>query len=104
MTNFESAHDSDCSMTIDMHFDEDNEPLEDLNDSVWFVLFSFLPLEKGLVGLRCYEANHKKLIVCCEPTQENWPYPRKFTAICDADQVSATWITSSLLKKIYFYL
>ena len=58
VTNFESAHDSDCSMTIDMHFDENNEPLEDLNDSVWFVLFSFQPLEK--VGLRCYEANHKK--------------------------------------------
>ena len=49
MTNFESAHDSDCSMTIDMHFDEDNEPLEDLNDSVWFVPFSFQSLEKGQV-------------------------------------------------------
>ena len=35
VTNFESAHDTDCSMTIDKHFDKDGEPLEHLNDSVW---------------------------------------------------------------------
>lgn len=35
VTNFESAHDTDWSMTIDKHFDEDGEPIEELNDSVW---------------------------------------------------------------------
>lgn len=35
VTNFESAHDTDCSMTIDMHFDDEGEPMEELNDSVW---------------------------------------------------------------------
>lgn len=35
VTNFESAHDTDGSMTIDFHFDEEGNPLDDLNDSVW---------------------------------------------------------------------
>ena len=35
VTNFESAHDNDGSMTIDFHFDEEGNPLHDLNDSVW---------------------------------------------------------------------
>ncbi|XP_015764527.1 PREDICTED: protein-glutamine gamma-glutamyltransferase 4-like [Acropora digitifera] len=35
VTNFESAHDKDGSMTIDFHFDEEGNPLRDLNDSVW---------------------------------------------------------------------
>lgn len=35
VTNFESAHDNDGSMTIDFHFDEEGNPLDDLNDSVW---------------------------------------------------------------------
>ena len=35
VTNFESAHDCDESMTIDSHFDVDDEPIPHLNDSVW---------------------------------------------------------------------
>lgn len=35
VTNFESAHDTDCSMTIDRHYDEEGEPLEYLDDSTW---------------------------------------------------------------------
>lgn len=35
VTNFESAHDTDCSMTIDRHYNEKGEPLEYLDDSVW---------------------------------------------------------------------
>ena len=35
VTTFESAHDTDSSMTIDMHWNEDDEPMEDLNDSIW---------------------------------------------------------------------
>ena len=36
MTNFESAHDTDRSVTIDYHFDEDLQPMERFNnDSVW---------------------------------------------------------------------
>ena len=36
VTNFESAHDTDGSMTIDFHFDEEGNPLDDLNDSIWW--------------------------------------------------------------------
>jgi transglutaminase 1 len=36
VTNFESAHDTDASMTIDYHWkDDDDSPLEEFNDSVW---------------------------------------------------------------------
>lgn len=35
VTNFESAHDSDGSMTIDFHFDEEGNPINDLDDSIW---------------------------------------------------------------------
>ncbi|XP_076113269.1 protein-glutamine gamma-glutamyltransferase K-like [Mytilus galloprovincialis] len=35
VTNFQSAHDTDCSMTIDRHYDAEGEPLEYLDDSVW---------------------------------------------------------------------
>ena len=35
VTNFESAHDCDCSMTIDTFYDDEGEPMSDLNDSVW---------------------------------------------------------------------
>ncbi|XP_064634743.1 protein-glutamine gamma-glutamyltransferase K-like [Lineus longissimus] len=35
VTNFQSAHDSDNSMTIDFHWDANDEPLDDMNDSIW---------------------------------------------------------------------
>ena len=35
VTNFASAHDSDASMTIDFHFDEDGKPVKELDDSIW---------------------------------------------------------------------
>ena len=35
VTNFESAHDTDASMTIDMHWNEEDDPMDDLNDSIW---------------------------------------------------------------------
>ncbi|XP_050396227.1 protein-glutamine gamma-glutamyltransferase K [Patella vulgata] len=35
VTNFSSAHDTDNSMTIDSHFDEDGEPIRDMDDSIW---------------------------------------------------------------------
>ena len=35
VTNFESAHDNDGSATIDYHWDENDDPLTDDNDSVW---------------------------------------------------------------------
>ena len=35
VTNYESAHDTDCSMTIDYHWGEDEQPMLELNDSVW---------------------------------------------------------------------
>ncbi|KAJ8303644.1 hypothetical protein KUTeg_020040 [Tegillarca granosa] len=35
VTNFSSAHDTDLSMTIDAHYDEDGEEVDYMNDSVW---------------------------------------------------------------------
>jgi transglutaminase 1 len=35
VTNFSSAHDSDGSMTIDFHFDEADDPMDYLDDSIW---------------------------------------------------------------------
>ena len=36
ITNFESAHDSDANLTLDYHFNEEDEPMEELNDdSIW---------------------------------------------------------------------
>ncbi|XP_070554009.1 protein-glutamine gamma-glutamyltransferase K-like [Ptychodera flava] len=36
LTNFESAHDTDGNLTLDYHYNEEGDPIEDLNeDSVW---------------------------------------------------------------------
>jgi hypothetical protein len=35
VTNFQSAHDTDQSMTIDKHSDENGRPITALDDSVW---------------------------------------------------------------------
>ncbi|XP_070173443.1 hemocyte protein-glutamine gamma-glutamyltransferase-like [Littorina saxatilis] len=36
VTNFASAHDADCSITIDIHYDDHGNPLSDMDeDSVW---------------------------------------------------------------------
>ena len=36
VTNFASAHDTDANLTLDYHYDEDGNELDNLNeDSVW---------------------------------------------------------------------
>jgi len=36
VTNYQSAHDTHSSITVDRFFDEEGEPIKDLNtDSIW---------------------------------------------------------------------
>ncbi|KAH3778779.1 protein-glutamine gamma-glutamyltransferase 4-like isoform X2 [Dreissena polymorpha] len=78
VTNFESAHDTDCSMTIDRHFNEEGEPVEDLNDSVWNFhvwnesYFRRLDLPRGRYdGWQAHDATPQELsegVMRCGPT------------------------------------
>ena len=49
VTNFESAHDNDNSLTIDTHFDASFKNIKELDDSIWYG------------GLRIRKSLHKKL-------------------------------------------
>lgn len=35
VTNFESGHDTDCSYSIDCHYDVEGNPVDELDDSIW---------------------------------------------------------------------
>lgn len=35
VTNFESGHDTDCSYSIDCHYDVEGNPMDELDDSIW---------------------------------------------------------------------
>lgn len=76
VTNFDSAHDTDSSMTIDSHWDEDGEPLEDMNDSVWNFhvwnesWFRRLDLPEGYDGWQAHDATPQEAsegIMRCGP-------------------------------------
>ncbi|XP_052817251.1 protein-glutamine gamma-glutamyltransferase K-like [Mya arenaria] len=76
VTNFESAHDTDCSMTIDKHFNEDGEPIEELNDSTWNFhvwnesYFKRLDLPEGYDGWQAHDATPQELsegVMRCGP-------------------------------------
>lgn len=76
VTNFESAHDTDASMTIDNHVDEDGEPMDWLNDSVWNFhvwnesWFKRLDLPDGYDGWQAHDATPQELsegVMRCGP-------------------------------------
>lgn len=61
VTNFESAHDTDASMTIDFHWNESDDPVEDLNDSTWFSYFCIT--QTGVQGVNFNTSQPVK--ICC---------------------------------------
>lgn len=76
VTNFDSAHDTDSSMTIDSHWDEDGEPIEDMNDSVWNFhvwnesWFRRMDLPEGYDGWQAHDATPQEAsegIMRCGP-------------------------------------
>ncbi|KAL8619445.1 hypothetical protein ACOMHN_011796 [Nucella lapillus] len=76
VTNFESAHDCDGSMTIDKHINADEESVEHLDDSVWNFhvwnesWFRRLDLPKGYDGWQALDATPQELsegVMRCGP-------------------------------------
>ncbi|KAK3731531.1 hypothetical protein QZH41_002014 [Actinostola sp. cb2023] len=76
VTNFQSAHDHDASMTIDIHVDKDGERLNHLNDSVWNYhvwnesYFARPDLPPGYGGWQVHDATPQETsdgIFCCGP-------------------------------------
>ena len=60
VTNFQSAHDSDCSMTIDQHRDEEGRPLPEYDESIWYVGMEYSDLSPPEGGPKPY------WLYCCE--------------------------------------
>ncbi|XP_076448843.1 protein-glutamine gamma-glutamyltransferase K-like isoform X2 [Babylonia areolata] len=76
VTNFESAHDCDGSMTIDNYVDEDGEPISEMNDSVWNFhvwnesWFRRQDLPEGYDGWQAHDATPQELsegVMRCGP-------------------------------------
>ncbi|CAL1538646.1 unnamed protein product [Lymnaea stagnalis] len=76
VTNFESAHDKDNSMTIDSHFDENDEPMAWMNDSIWNFhvwnesYFRRLDLPRGYDGWQAHDATPQEVsegVMRCGP-------------------------------------
>ncbi|XP_025075960.1 protein-glutamine gamma-glutamyltransferase K-like [Pomacea canaliculata] len=76
VTNFQSAHDTDSSMTIDDHFDEYGEPILWMNDSIWNFhvwnesWFRRLDLPDGYDGWQAHDATPQELsegVMRCGP-------------------------------------
>lgn len=76
VTNFESAHDCDGSMTIDKHINDDEESEEHMDDSVWNFhvwnesWFRRLDLPEGYDGWQAHDATPQELsegVMRCGP-------------------------------------
>ncbi|XP_046369672.2 annulin-like isoform X1 [Haliotis rufescens] len=106
VTNFASAHDTDGSITIDIHFDESGDAAEDMNaDSVWnFHVWNEAwmarpDLPTGYGGWQAVDATPQETsdgIYCCGPApvlaikrgEVNLPYDGQFIfAEVNADKV-----------------
>ncbi|XP_014666133.1 PREDICTED: coagulation factor XIII A chain-like [Priapulus caudatus] len=80
VTCFESAHDTDASMTVDFHYDEDDQPVDYLNDSVWNFhvwnesWFRRPDLPSGYGGWQAYDATPQEVsegVMRCGPAPVN---------------------------------
>lgn len=76
VTNFESAHDCDASMTIDFHFDCKGDPIPENNDSLWNFhvwnesWFRRLDLPEGYDGWQAHDATPQEVsegVMRCGP-------------------------------------